>query len=177
MSNFQLNAGDSVVVTVTDTDTVTGAAVPTDAGSVTVVLGSSTDTVVANSDGTYTVTAGTTLGTSNSVTVNATVGGVASSSVVAYYDVVADVVTVNPTSLSVSFGTESAPAGTSGTSGPGPLDAAQVAALVAAGVPSTGAPLTATQLAALVAAGLADPLNPATGLPFPVGYVYVDPKI
>lgn len=108
MENYQLNAGDSVVVTVTDTDNVTGLPVTPDAGSVSVVLSSLTDSVVANADGTYTVTAGTTTGTGNTVTVNATVNGVASLAAVGTYDVVA--AAPDATTLSVSFGTESAPA-------------------------------------------------------------------
>ena len=108
MANYPLNAGDTVVVTVTDTDAVTGAVGTPDAGSVTAVLSSSTDTIVANADGTFTVTAGTTTGTGNTVTANATVGGVASASAVGTYDVVA--AAADATTLSVSFGTESAPA-------------------------------------------------------------------
>ena len=109
MADFQLNAGDSVVVTVTDTDNVTGAAVTPDAGSVTAVLSSTTDTIVDNTDGTFTITAGATAGLGNTVTVNATVGGVASASAVGTYDVVANV-TPDATTLAVTFGTESAPA-------------------------------------------------------------------
>ena len=107
MADFQLNAGDSVVVTVTDTDNVTGAAVTPDAGSVTAVLSSTTDTIVDNTDGTFTITAGATAGLGNTVTVNATVGGVASASAVGTYDVVANVAP-DATTLAVTFGTESA---------------------------------------------------------------------
>jgi hypothetical protein len=112
MANYQLNAGDSVVITITDTDDVTGSPVTPDAGSVTAVLSSSTDTIVVDPSGTFaTITAGETLGTNNTVTVNATVGGVASTPAVGNYDVVADVVP-DATSLGVTFGTESAPSGT-----------------------------------------------------------------
>ena len=111
MANYQLNAGDSVVVTIADTDTVTGLAVTPDAGSVTAVLSSTTDTIVVDPSGTFvTITSGSTLTTGNTVTVNATVGGVASTPAVGTYDVVAAVVPANPTALSVTFGTETAPA-------------------------------------------------------------------
>ena len=110
MANYQLNANDSVVVTITDTDSVTGLPVSVDPGSVTAVLSSATDSVVSNTDGTYTIVSGTTLGTGNTLTVNATVGGVSSAPAVGTYDVVADVVSGNPTTLSVTFGTETAPA-------------------------------------------------------------------
>ena len=120
MANYQLNAGDSVVLTVADNDSVTGAVVTPDAGSVSVVLSSTTDTVTPNADGTYTIVAGATLGTGNTATVNATVGGVASTKAVGTYDVVAAVVEPDATTLSVSFGTESAPASTTVSSvGPG----------------------------------------------------------
>jgi hypothetical protein len=112
MANFPLNAGDSTVVTVTDTDDVTGDVVTPDAGSVTAVLSSSTDTIVENADGTFTLTAGATdvSSTSNTVTVNATVNGNASTPGVGTYDVIA--VTPPPpdaTTLSVAFGTETPP--------------------------------------------------------------------
>lgn len=113
MADFQLNAGDSVVVTVTDTDDVTGAVVVPDAGSTTVVSSNSSDTVTANADGTFTLTAGASdVGSvGNTVTANATVGGVASNPGVGTYDVIA--VTPPPpdtTTLSVAFGTETPPA-------------------------------------------------------------------
>ena len=155
MANYQLNTGGSVVVTVTDTDDVTGATVTPDAGSVSFSLSNSTDSFVTNADGTFTVTAGTALGTANTVTVNATVGGVASKAGVGTYDVVAaggGGGTTNPTTLSVSFGTKTGPTGTTA-----PLSAAQVAALNAAGIPFTAYPLTAAQTAALVAAGVPSP--------------------
>ena len=110
MENYQLNAGDSVVVTVTDTDDVTGAVVVPDAGTLTAVLSSTTDSIVDNGDGTFTITAGSTDGTGNTVTTNATVGGTASNPGVGTYDVVTAVVTPDSTTLSVAFGTETAPA-------------------------------------------------------------------
>jgi hypothetical protein len=107
-SDYQLNAGDSVVVTITDTDDVTGATVTPDAGSVLAVLSSSTDTVVVDPSGTFlTITAGGTDSVGNTVTVSAEVNGVASASAVGTYDVVA--ATPDATSLSLSFGTETAP--------------------------------------------------------------------
>jgi hypothetical protein len=109
MYNYQLNEGDSVVVTVTDTDDVTGSTVTPDAGSVAFVLSNTSDSAVLNADGTITLTSGTTLGTGNTITVSATVGGVASSDAVGTYDVVAAVVTSDATTLTLSFGTESAP--------------------------------------------------------------------
>jgi hypothetical protein len=108
MANYQLNAGDSVVVTVTDTDVVTGEVVVPDAGSVTAVLSSTTDTLVTNADGTFTITAGTAAGTGFMVTFYATVGGIASAPGVGTYDVVA-APAPDATALSVSFGVEAAP--------------------------------------------------------------------
>jgi hypothetical protein len=119
MANYQLNALDSVVVTVTDTDDVTGLAVTPDAGSVTAVLSSASDTIALDPTGTFaTITAGSVLGTGNTVTVNATYGGVASTPVVGTYDVVADVTPTDATSLSVAFGTETAPIGPAAASAP-----------------------------------------------------------
>lgn len=109
MANYQLNAGDSVVVTITDTDDVTGDVVTPDAGSVVVTLSSATDSATANADGTYTLTAGAVEGVGNTFTVAATVNGNASTPGVGTYDVVATVAP-DATSLSVSFGTETAPA-------------------------------------------------------------------
>lgn len=163
MSNYQLNAGDSVVVSIADTDNVTGAAVVTDAGSVTAVLSNYSDTVVVDPSGLFaTVTAGTTTGTGNTVTVNAKVNGVASASVVGTYDVVAATTPSDATTLSVSFGTETGPTGTSA-----PLTAAQVAALVAAGSPFTAYPLTAAQYSALAAAGFPVAGYPTSADPLP----------
>ena len=113
MADFQLNAGDSAVVTVTDTDDVTGDVVTPDAGSVTAVLSSTTDTIVENSDGTFTLTAGATDVDSvgNTVTVNATVNGNASAPGVGTYDVIATVVPPpDATTLTVAFGAETPPA-------------------------------------------------------------------
>ena len=107
MANYQLNAGDSVVITVTDTDDVTDDVVVPDAGSVTAVLSSTTDSIVDNADGTFTITAGSVASTDNTVTTNATVGGVASKPGVGTYDVVVTV--ADTTTLSVAFGTETAP--------------------------------------------------------------------
>jgi hypothetical protein len=134
MANYQLNAGDSVVVTITDTDDATGLAVTIDASSVTAVLSSSTDSVVIDPSGTFlTITAGATPGTGNTVTVNATSDTAPSTSVVGTYDVVADVVTSDQTSLSLSFGTEVNPAtplfnrtGTTSTGGATGLSAGTV---------------------------------------------------
>jgi hypothetical protein len=104
MSNYQLNAGDSVVVTVAATNTA-GTVVATDSGSVKAVLSSSTDTVKVDSSGLFlTLTAGTDAGTSRTVTVNATVNGVACTAAVGTYDVVAS--TTSATALKLSFGTE-----------------------------------------------------------------------
>lgn len=112
MADYQLDAGDSVVVTITDTDEVTGEAVVPDEGSVAAELSSDTDSFVLDPSGSFlTLTAGATPGTGNSLTVTATVGGVASSPAVGTYDVVSNVAPPNPTALSLTFGVESAPAG------------------------------------------------------------------
>ena len=112
MANFPLNAGDSVVVTITDTDDVTGAAVTPDAGSVTAVLSNTGDSVVVDPSGAFaTLTAGAAASTDNTLTVNATVNGNASTPGVGTYDVV--VVTPPPpdaTTVSLTFGTETPPA-------------------------------------------------------------------
>ena len=146
MANFQLNAGDSVVVTVSDTDNVTGAVVTPDSGSVTAVLSSSADAISANSDGTYTITAPSTdvASVGNTVTVNATVNGVASTPGVGTYDVVPAVTPADATTLAVSFGTESPPVA--------------VVPVPVASTPATNAPVTA--------GAVAGEINPATGLPF-----------
>jgi hypothetical protein len=113
--NYPLAAGDSVVVTITDTDDVTLAAVTPDAGSVVAVLSNPNDSVVVDPSGTFaTITAGDTVGAGNTITVSATVNGFASTDVVGFYDVVADVVN-DATSLSLSFGTETAPSSSSPT--------------------------------------------------------------
>ena len=150
--NYPLNANDSVVVTIVDTDDVTGLAVVPDTGSVSAVLSSTTDTIAPNADGTYTLTAGATVGVGNTVTINATVGGVASTPVVVTYDVVPAVAPADATSLSAIFGTESAPTGA--PLGAPPLTATQLAVLVAAGVPFVSFPLNDSQVAALVAASV-----------------------
>jgi len=158
VSNYPLAAGDSVVVTVVDTDVVTGLPVTPDAGSVTAVLSSTTDTVVVDPTGTFaTITAGTVEGTGNTVTVNASYKGALSTPVTGTYDVVAAVVSGDATALSVSFGTETPPATSA------PLDAAQLAALVTAGIPFVSFPLDAAQSAALVTQGV--PYSTTTSTP------------
>jgi hypothetical protein len=110
VADYPLTEGDSVVVTITDTDDVTGAVVALDEGGVTAELSSDTDTVVVDPSGTFlTITAGDTPSTGNTVTVNGTVNGVAATPGVGTYDVVA-AVTQDPTTISLAFGTESAPA-------------------------------------------------------------------
>ena len=109
MANFPLNAGDSVVVTISDTDDVTGAAVTPDAGSVTAELSNTEDSVVVDPSGAFlTLTAGATASTGNTVTVSATVNGLASTPGVGTYDVIA--VTPDTTTVSLTFGTETPPA-------------------------------------------------------------------
>jgi hypothetical protein len=124
MANYQLNAGDSVVVTITDTDDVTGVAVTPDAGSVSAVLSSTTDTVVVDPSGSFlTLTAGSTASVGNTLNVNATVGGVASLTAVGTYDVVAVVTPpADATTLSLSFGTETAPAAAATPAAPEGVD-------------------------------------------------------
>jgi hypothetical protein len=110
--NDQLNTLDSVVVNLTDTDNVTGAAVVIDPGSVTVVLSDPTDSVVIDPSGAFiTITAGANLAVGKTATVNATVGGVASGPVgglVLTYDVIA--AAPDATTLSGVFASETAPA-------------------------------------------------------------------
>jgi hypothetical protein len=111
MANFQLNAGDSVVITIIDTDDVTGLVVTPDAGSVTALLSSSTDTIVVDPSGSFAVlTAKTTGSTGNTVTVGAAVNGVPSADAVGTYDVVVPIVTPDATSLSLTFGADTPPA-------------------------------------------------------------------
>lgn len=162
MANYQLNAGDSVVVTITDTDNVTGVEVVPDTGSVTAVLSSATDTIVVDPSGAFaTITANSAISTSNTVTVNGTVGGVASKAFVGTYDVIGVAATGNATTLSGTFGTETGPTGTTT-----PLTAAQLSALSAAGLSFTAFPLTAAQLIALSAAGVpASSVTVASGAP------------
>jgi hypothetical protein len=136
MANYPLNAGDSVVVTLTVTDDVTGAVVVPDAGSVTAVLSDATDSVVDNGDGTFTLTAGAGLSTGNTLTVNGTVGGVSFGpvgGVVGTYDVDADVVTPDSTTATLTFGTETAPVGTPPVVAADPSIAGLSEAQVAAG--------------------------------------------
>jgi hypothetical protein len=107
MANAQINEGNTEVLTLTDTDDVTGAVVTPDPGSVSAVLSSTTDTLTVNADGTFTLTAGSVASVGNTVTFGATVGGVASKDAVGTYDVLVDVPPApNPTTLSVTFGTE-----------------------------------------------------------------------
>lgn len=107
--NYQLTQGDSVVVALTVTDDTTGQPATLDAGSVTATLSSTSDTVTVDPAGaSVTITAGTTAGVGDTVTVNGTVGGVAAKPFVGTYDVVA----VVPDSFTIqgTFGTETAPA-------------------------------------------------------------------
>lgn len=103
MADYPLTTGDSVVITLTDTDTVTNQPVAIDAGSVTFELSDTADTAVLNADGTITLTAGAIIAAGKTITVNATVGGIASAPWVGTYDVVA---VADPTALSGVFGTE-----------------------------------------------------------------------
>ena len=83
MSDYQLNQGDTVVVTITDTDDVTGDVVTPDAGSVSVSLSpnASSSTVVLDPSGTFaTITAGPNESVGDAILVDATVNGVASAS-------------------------------------------------------------------------------------------------
>lgn len=123
MANFQLNALDSVVVTITDTDDVTGDAVTPDSGSVTAVLSNPNDFVVVDPTGAFlTITAAGATSTGNTVTVNATVNGVPSGpegGAVGTYDVVADVVPPpDSNTITLTFGDEVAPSGVAASSVP-----------------------------------------------------------
>jgi protein involved in polysaccharide export with SLBB domain len=133
--NFQLNAGDVVVVTITDTGDNTGTVYTPDAGSVTAVLaGPASDTlqpVVDPSGDFFTITAGQLLGAGNTVTVNALVSGVASGPVggaVFTFDVVADVVASEPTTITLSAGSESAPGVAASSVAPGRVSVDQATA-------------------------------------------------
>jgi len=109
MSDYQLTEGYSVQVTITVTDTVTGAAVTPDADSVTASSSNPSDSVVVDPSQTFlTLTAGDTAATDQTLTVNAAVGGVASTPGTGTYDVVAP--PANPTAVTLSFGTETPPA-------------------------------------------------------------------
>ena len=155
MANYPLNTLDSVVVSLTATDDVTGLAVTIDPGSVVAVLSNPGDSVVVDPSGTFlTITAGGSASTGNTVTITGTVNGVASGPVGGYVGTYDDVVAVTPpdaTTLSATFSIESAPVVTGLNP---PLTAAQTTALVAAGLPYVSAPLSGAQLAALTAAGL-----------------------
>jgi len=105
MADYPLTTGDSVVITLTDTDTVTNEPVTIDAGSVTFTLSDTSDTAVDNADGTITLT-GVSVASGKTITVDATVGGIASAAWVGTYDVVP---VPNPTALSGAFGTEVPP--------------------------------------------------------------------
>ena len=141
--NYQLNTLDSVVVTLTDTEDATGAAVTIDPGSVTTSLSDTGDNYVVNPDGTLTITGGTTLGTSKTITVNAKVGGVASTPWVGTYDVVAATPPVNATTLSGTFGTESGPTQSNVASGAQPATAPAGILLASGRTIQAGTPLPA----------------------------------
>lgn len=110
MADYQLNQGDTVVVTIVDTDDVTGDVVTPDAGSVSVQLSpnASSSTVVLDESETFaTITAGPTASVGDAINVSATFDGVDSTPAVGTFDVVAAVVPPpDATTLSVSFGTE-----------------------------------------------------------------------
>lgn len=118
MANYPLNAGDSVTVTLTVIDDETGNIVTPDAGSVVAVLSDTTETVVDNGDGTFTLTAGSFLATGNTLTVNGTVNGVAFAAAVGTYDVDADVTPPDTFTGTLTFGTEVAPSGVAASSVP-----------------------------------------------------------
>ena len=106
--NYQLNTLDSVQIAITDTVDATGLAAVIDPGSLSAVLSDTTDSVSV-SGSTVTLTGGTNLATSKTVTVSGTVGGVASTPWVGTYDVVAAVVEPTSTTLSGTFAGETAP--------------------------------------------------------------------
>lgn len=117
MSDYQLNQGDTVVVTITDTDEVTGNVVTPDPGSVSASISpnASSSTVVVDPSGAFaTVTAGPSESVGDVLTVTATVGGVASTPASGSFDVVA-APPPDATALSLSFGTEASSATSSGT--------------------------------------------------------------
>ena len=149
MANYQLNTGDSVVVSLTYADSVTGAVVTPDASSVTAVLSASTDTVVVDPSQSFaTITGGTTVGVGNTVTVNGTVNGVASTAWIGTYDDVAAVVAPDATAITGTFGTESAPTN--------PVPTVN---------PATGLPYPGQTVGTPTAVGTPT-INPATGLPY-----------
>jgi hypothetical protein len=118
MANYQLTTDDSVVITLTDTDDVTGDVVTPDTGSVVATLSDTTDTAVVDPSGSFvTLTGSGSVATGKTITVAATVGGVASTPFVGTYDVVDAVVTTpDPTTLTGLFGIESAPSTTGSSS-------------------------------------------------------------
>jgi hypothetical protein len=116
MANYQLTTDDSVVITLTDTDDVTGDVVTPDTGSVVATLSDTTDTAVVDPSGSFvTLTGSGSVATGKTITVDATVGGVASTPFVGTYDVV-DAVFPNLTTLTGLFGIESAPSTTGSSS-------------------------------------------------------------
>lgn len=117
MANQQMNTGDSIIVTITDTEDATGLPATIDPGSLTASLSDTTDSAVVNADGTVTLTAGPTLATSKTITVSATVAGVASHDWVGTYDVIAPVVEPTSTTLAGTFAAtgETAPPGSTAT--------------------------------------------------------------
>jgi hypothetical protein len=118
MANYQLTTDDSVVITLTDTDDVTGDVVTPDTGSVVATLSDTTDTAVVDPSGSFvTLTGSGSVATGKTITVAATVGGVASTPFVGTYDVVDAVdTTADPTTLTGLFGIESAPSTTGSSS-------------------------------------------------------------
>jgi hypothetical protein len=118
MANYQLTTDDSVVITLTDTDDVTGDVVTPDTGSVVATLSDTTDTAAVDPSGSFvTLTGSGSVATGKTITVAATVGGVASTPFVGTYDVVDAVVTTpDPTTLTGLFGIESAPSTTGSSS-------------------------------------------------------------
>jgi hypothetical protein len=118
MANYQLTTDDSVVITLTDTDDVTGDVVTPDTGSVVATLSDTTDTAVVDPSGSFvTLTGSGSVATGKTITVAATVWGVASTPFVGTYDVVDAVdTTADPTTLTGLFGIESAPSTTGSSS-------------------------------------------------------------
>jgi hypothetical protein len=118
MANYQLTTDDSVVITLTDTDDVTGDVVTPDTGSVVATLSDTTDTAMVDPSGSFvTLTGSGSVATGKTITVTAEVWGVASTPFVGTYDVVDAVVTTpDPTTLTGLFGIESAPSTTGSSS-------------------------------------------------------------
>lgn len=110
MADFPLTSGDDTVIALVDNDAVTGAVVTIDPGSVTAVLSDTTDSVSVDPSGTFvTLVTGPNVAAGKTITVNATVGGLASQPWVGTYDVVAAVVTPDATVLTGTFGAEEPP--------------------------------------------------------------------